>query len=57
MTSFMLAGFKVRIMIYQDGGGSTGFYDARRDVLIAPEQEGTDGRRVASVVCWKGAAK
>lgn len=57
MTSFMLAGFRVKIMIYQDGGGSTGFYDARRGVLIAPEQEGTDGRRVASVVCWKGASQ
>lgn len=50
---FMAKNYKVGIMLMQDGGGSTGFYDRTKNALIAPEKEGQNGRPVASVVCVK----
>ena len=51
MVSFMLAHYNVKLMIFEDGGGSTGLYIAPLNLLLAPKQEGVDGRRVASVLC------
>ena len=48
---FMLKNFQVKLMLIQDSGGSTGFYDRARKVLLAGEREGLKGRPVASVVC------
>ena len=51
--SYMLDNYQVDLMMFQDGGGSVGMYDARRDVLIAGEREGKNGRPVATVICVK----
>ena len=51
MVDYILSKYSVKIMMIQDGGGSTGFYDNTRGVLLAAEPEGKDGRPVASVVC------
>lgn len=48
---YMLANYQVDLMLIQDAGGSTGFYDRKKNVLLAGEREGTNGRAVASVVC------
>ena len=53
ITDFMLANYKVALMLIQDSGGSTGFYDRTKDCHIAAEKEGPNGRPVASVVCVK----
>ena len=53
LVDFMAQNYDVDLLLFQDGGGSTGFYDRTRDALIAPEKEGTNGRPVASVVCVK----
>jgi len=47
----MLKNYDVDLLLIQDSGGSTGFYDRKKDVLLAGEREGTNGRPVASVVC------
>jgi hypothetical protein len=49
----MYKNYDVSLMLIQDSGGSTGFYDRKKDVLLAGEKEGTYGRAVASVVCVK----
>lgn len=51
LIDYMYTNFDVEDMLIQDYGGSTGDYDARYDCLLAGEREGTDGRKVASVVC------
>lgn len=51
LVDFMANNYDVDLLLFQDGGGSTGFYDRTRDALIAPEKEELNGRPVASVVC------
>lgn len=41
----------VRLMLWEDGGGSVGTYCARAQYLAAPMKEGQNGRAVASVLC------
>lgn len=53
IADFMQNNYQIALMLIQDSGGSTGFYDRTSDALIAPEKEGTNGRPVASVVCVK----
>ncbi len=50
---YMYKNYDVDLMLIQDSGGSTGFYDANKKVHLAGEKEGTYGRPVASVVCVK----
>lgn len=49
----MIKNYTVDLLLIQDAGGSTGFYDARKDVHLAGEKEGANGRAVASAVCVK----
>ena len=51
----MFNNYDVSLMLIQDSGGSTAFYDWKKDVLLACEgrREGLYGRPVASVVCIK----
>lgn len=51
LVDHMMKNYTVDLLLIQDAGGSTGFYDARKNVLIAGEKEGNNGRAVASVVC------
>ncbi len=51
MVKWVNDNYDVALMLMQDGGGSTGKYDADKDVLLAPKKEGTNGRLVATVVC------
>jgi len=51
LVQYMLKNYDVDLLLIQDSGGSTGFYDRKKDVLLAGEREGTNGRPVASVVC------
>jgi len=51
LVEFMMANYNVDLLLIQDAGGSTGFYDRKKNVLLAGEREGTNGRAVASVVC------
>jgi peptidoglycan hydrolase-like protein with peptidoglycan-binding domain len=53
LVQYMLKNYAVDLLLIQDAGGSTGFYDRKKDVLLAGEREGTNGRPVASVVCVK----
>ena len=53
MVDYMLGNYQVDLMMFQDGGGSVGMYDARYDVLIAGEREGANGRPVATAICVK----
>jgi peptidoglycan hydrolase-like protein with peptidoglycan-binding domain len=53
LVQYMLKNYDVDLLLIQDAGGSTGFYDRKKDVLLAGEREGTNGRAVASVVCVK----
>ena len=53
LVQYMLKNYAVDLLLIQDAGGSTGFYDRKKDVLLAGEREGTNGRAVASVVCVK----
>ena len=53
LVQYMIANYDVDLLLIQDSGGSTGFYDSKKNVLIAGEKEGTNGRAVASVVCVK----
>lgn len=53
MVEYMLDNYDVDLMLLQDGGGSVGMYNAKADVLIAGEREGTNGRPVATVICIK----
>lgn len=43
--------YAVSVMLIQDAGGSTGFYDRKKKLLLAAEKEGTNGRAVATAVC------
>lgn len=54
---YMVRNYKVQTMLIQDSGGSTGFYDRSRNVLLAGEQEGRNGRAVATVVCVRKGTK
>ena len=51
LVQYMIKNYDVELLLIQDAGGSTGFYDRKKNVLLAGEREGTDGRAVASVVC------
>lgn len=53
LVQYMLKNYAVDLLLIQDAGGSTGFYDRKKDVLLAGEREGVNGRPVASVVCVK----
>lgn len=53
LVDYMLKNYAVDLLLIQDAGGSTGFYDRIKDTLIAGEKEGVNGRAVASVVCVK----
>ena len=53
LVQYMLKNYDVDLLLIQDAGGSTGFYDRKKDVLLAGEREGVNGRAVASVVCVK----
>ena len=53
LVQYMLKNYAVDLLLIQDAGGSTGFYDRKKDVLLAGEREGANGRPVASVVCVK----
>ena len=55
LITYMMKNYQVQTMLIQDYGGSTGFYDARVDCLIAGEKEGRDGRPVASVAIIRNA--
>ena len=45
--------YTIDLLLVQDAGGSTGMYRAEDGYLFAPEKEGTDGRPVCSVVCFR----
>lgn len=53
ITSFLSKyyGTKVKLMLWEDGGGSVGTYCRRSQILYAPLKEGANGRAVASVIC------
>lgn len=53
LVSYMTSNYDVDLMLIQDSGGSTGYYNAKSDTLIAGEQEGKNGRPVATVICAK----
>ena len=53
LVDYMLAHYDMDLLLIQDGGGSVGMYDAEDDVLIAGEREGTNGRPVATCICFK----
>lgn len=53
LTDAALKSLDVKLMLRQDSGGSTGFYDRGKNVLLAGEKEGSNGRSVATVVCVK----
>lgn len=55
MQAYMLSNYDVALMLIQDSGGSTSFYDRKKGVLLANEgkKENKNGRPVASVVCVK----
>jgi hypothetical protein len=53
LVQHMIKNYDVDLLLIQDAGGSTGFYDRKKDVLLAGEREGANGRPVASVVCVK----
>jgi len=57
--NYMFENYDVSLMLIQDSGGSTAFYDWKKNVLLACEgrREGTNGRPVASVVCIKAKTK
>lgn len=42
---------KIRLMLWEDGGGSVGTYSARSGLMYAPQKEGALGRAVCSVFC------
>lgn len=50
LVSAVMERFDVKTLLIQDGGGSVGFYDAKKGVLLAAEKEGTNGRPVATAV-------
>lgn len=41
----------IRLMLWEDGGGSVGTYSSLAKTLFAPNKEGTEGRKVCSVFC------
>lgn len=43
----------VKTFILEDGGGSVGVYSSRSKLLWAPKKEGSDGRYVSNVICFK----
>ena len=45
--------YTIMLLLVQDAGGSTGMYRVADNYLFAPEREGTDGRPVCSVVCFR----
>ena len=45
--------YTIDLLLVQDAGGSTGMYRVADNYLFAPEREGTDGRPVCSVVCFR----
>lgn len=45
--------YTIDLLLVQDAGGSTGMYRVEDNYLFAPEKEGTDGRPVCSVVCFR----
>ena len=45
--------YTIALLLVQDAGGSTGMYRVADEYLFAPEKEGTDGRPVCSVVCFR----
>lgn len=53
MADYMLNNYQVDLMMFQDGGGSVGMYDARYGVLIAGERERKNGRPVPTAICVK----
>lgn len=53
LVSYMTSNYEVDLMLIQDSGGSTGYYNKKSDTLIAGEQEGKNGRPVATVICAK----
>ena len=53
LVQHMIKNYDVDLLLIQDAGGSTGFYDRKKDALLAGEREGANGRAVASVVCVK----
>mgnify|MGYP006883591483 CR=1 FL=1 len=57
LVQYMLKNYAVDLLLIQDAGGSTGFYDRKKDVLLAGEREVVNGRAVASVVCVKEKAE
>lgn len=57
LVQYMLKNYDVDLLLIQDAGGSTGFYDRRKDALLAGEREVVNGRAVASVVCVKEKAE
>lgn len=48
---------KIKLMVWEDGGGSVGTYSARSKLMYAPLKEGASGRAVCSVFCAKSKAK
>jgi Putative peptidoglycan-binding domain-containing protein len=46
-------GTSIRLMLWEDGGGSVGTYCRRSGAMYAPMKEGTYGRAVCSVFCAK----
>lgn len=57
LVDYMMQNYIVDLLLIQDAGGSTGCYDAEKDVHLAGEKEGVNGRAVASVVCVKDEPK
>lgn len=49
LVSWAMKNYEIKHLLIQDGGGSVGFYDIDRRILLAPELEGVSGRSVATV--------
>ena len=48
---------EIKLMLWEDGGGSVGTYCAKSKLMYAPMKEGAYGRAVCSVFCAKAKAK
>lgn len=47
----------IRLMVWEDGGGSVGTYASKSKMMYAPLKEGTNGRAVCSVFCARCKAR
>ena len=50
IVSYAMKNYDIDTLLIQDAGGSTLFYDKKRDALLSPEIDGKNGRSIATVV-------